>query len=155
MYLYFPMIDVAKIDSKISYYGVGTLMGKNKDQMNKYIERVDNAIEGIIDKFMNKLEENKFNFAFIGYFVSALSHEINHNCYNHLSKEGLERIEGINNEAARRYKNNLNNDNQNQNNVNIDDKLKNINKNNIDNKDRNNEINKVIKDYKKINQKRK
>ena len=61
---------------------------------------------------MNKLEENKFNDAFIRYFGSVLSHSINHNCYNNLSKESLERIERINNEADRRYKNNLNNDNQ-------------------------------------------
>ena len=46
---------------------------------------------------MNKLKENKFNvFTFIGYFSSVLSNAINHNCYNHLSKEGLEIIEGIN-----------------------------------------------------------
>ena len=38
---------------------------------------------------MNKLEENKFNDAFIRYFGSALSHSINHNCYNNLSKEGF------------------------------------------------------------------
>ena len=41
------MIYLAKTDTKISYYGIGTLTGKNKDQMDNYIERVNNSIDGL------------------------------------------------------------------------------------------------------------
>ena len=42
-----PVIDLAKTDSKISYYVVRNLMGKNKDKMDNNIERVDNSIDGL------------------------------------------------------------------------------------------------------------
>ena len=99
--------------AKIPAYGVGTVMGKNKDQMDDYAQRVDDAIDGVINKFMDNIEKNNFNVVFIGYFGSALSHAINHGCFNHLSKEVLERVQGINNEAARRYKNKSSQNNQN------------------------------------------
>ena len=129
--------------------------------MDNYLERVDDAIDGVIDKLMSKKEENNFNVVFIGYFGSALSHALDHNCYYHLSKDGLEKIQGINNEAARRYRENKKHNKQNDpngNNQNIDDKLNNMNKNNKnrykDKKARDEAIDKIIKnDYNNKNSK--
>lgn len=151
-----PAVEAVKTVAKIPAYGVGTVMGKNKDQMDDYAQRVNDAIDGVINKFMDNIEKNNFNVVFIGYFGSALSHAINHGCYNHLSKEGLERVQGINNEAARRYKNKSSQNNQNQNYDNLDDKLNDMNKRNREryreHKAVEDAINKAIKEDQKKNQ---
>ena len=56
-----PAIDLAKTSAKIPYYGVGKLIGKDQNQMDDYAERVNNAIDGVMDKFLGKLQENSFN----------------------------------------------------------------------------------------------
>lgn len=151
-----PAVDEVKTAAKIPAYGVGTVMGKNKDQIDDYAQRVNDAIDGVMNKFMDNIEKNNFNVVFIGYFASALSHAIDHGCYNHLSKEGLERVQGINNEAARRYKNKSSQKNQNQNYDNLDDILNNMNKRNREryreHKSVEDAIKKVIKEDQKKNQ---
>jgi len=89
---------------KGTYYGVGSLFGVTKEEMDVPIKIITDYASTKIEQGMNYLANKGINVRFIGDVCSVGMHFFDYYQVGKLSRGGLERIQGIFNESARRYK---------------------------------------------------
>ena len=102
-----PAMTLIGVAAKVSYYGTGHLLGLTKEQLDEPFEKVSNTIGNISDKVMNYLGSKGVNVRFLGDLGSTVLHFIDYKNVGKLTRTGLNKVNGIYNEGARRYKNNL------------------------------------------------
>lgn len=102
-----PAMTLVGVVAKVSYYGTGHLLGLTKEQLDEPFEKVSNAIGNLNDKVMNYLANKGVNVRFLGDLASTVLHIIDYRDVGKLTRTGLNKVNGIYNEGARRYKNKL------------------------------------------------
>ena len=101
-----PFIDLTKNTGKNIIYGIGYALGKTNEEMDQSLEKFSDNFSTKYDQAIDKLAGWGFSGRFLGDIGSAFSQVINYYNISNLSQEGLERVQGLQNEAARRYNEN-------------------------------------------------
>ena len=98
-----PFIYGVKSIAAICYYGSGYGLGRTKEEMDKSLEKMGDTFSTKYDKAIDYLAQGGFNARFLGDVGAAFGQVINYYNIANLSDEGLERVQGLQNEASRRY----------------------------------------------------
>ena len=98
-----PFIYGVKCIAAICYYGSGYGLGRTKEEMDKSLEKMGDTFSTKYDKAIDYLAQGGFNARFLGDVGAAFGQVINYYNIANLSDEGLERVQGLQNEASRRY----------------------------------------------------
>ena len=101
-----PIIGLEKA-SKFIYYKGGNFLGFSDEQLDKPIKKISDFVDDKIDKMMDYLDDKGWNVRFIGDFASVALHVLDYYSIGKLTRGATEKIRGIFNEGARRYKNRL------------------------------------------------
>ena len=92
------------VDSaKLSYYGSGYILGRTKEEMEQSLDKMGDEFSTQYDRMIDKIAEWGPSGRLLDDIGSSLSVIINYYNLANLSNEGLERVQGLQNEAARRY----------------------------------------------------
>ena len=98
-----PFVYAVKSVAAISYYSSGYAMGRTKEEMDKYMKKMGDEFSSKYDKALEYLANGGYNARFLGDVGAAFGTVINYYNFASLSDEGFERVQGLQNEAARRY----------------------------------------------------
>ncbi len=98
-----PFVYAAKSAAAICYYGSGYGIGRTKEEMDKSLKKMGDAFSTKYDKALDYLSQGGYNARFLGDVGAAFGKVINYYNFAYLSDEGLERVQGLQNEAAKRY----------------------------------------------------
>lgn len=105
-----PVINFAQNTAKTAYYGTGRLLGKSDNEMQQSLDKIDDAFSTGYDQIIDKLSTINYSGRLFSDIGLAFSHVIAYANISSLSDEGLAKIQGFNDEAARRYNKNKNNE---------------------------------------------
>lgn len=98
-----PFVYAVKSAISICYYGSGYGMGRTKEEMDKQLKNMGDEFSTKYDKALKYLANGGYNARFLGDVGSAFGKVINYYNFASLSDEGFERVQGLQDEAARRY----------------------------------------------------
>ena len=98
-----PIAALVVDSAKLSYYGAGYALGKTREEMDQSLEKMGDAFSTQYDNMIDKLASWGPSGRLLDDIGGSLSVIINYYNLANLSNEGLERVQGLQNEAARRY----------------------------------------------------
>lgn len=98
-----PIAALVVDSTKLSYYGAGYALGKTREEMDQSLEKMGDAFSTQYDNMIDKLASWGPSGRLLDDIGGSLSVIINYYNLANLSNEGLERVQGLQNEAARRY----------------------------------------------------
>ena len=106
-----PVINATQEVARNTYYYGGRLLGKSDEEMQQSLDKIDDTFSTKYDQIIDKLSTINYSGRFFGDIALSFSHVIAYANITSLSDEGLARIQGFNDEAARRYNQNKNKNN--------------------------------------------
>ena len=101
-----PVVAAEKF-VKFCYYEGGKKLGFSEEQLDKPINAISNFVDDKINKAMDLLADLGVNVRFVGDLAAVVLHVVQYTPMGKLTRGGIQKIKGIYNEGARRYRNRL------------------------------------------------
>ena len=103
-----PIISLINNFAKAFYYGYWVILGKTKEEMDKSLGEIGDNFYNKYDEFINKLDSKGFNGRFIKDIGFVFIQFIDYYNITKLSEDGKKKVQGLQNEAIRKYNENKN-----------------------------------------------
>ena len=101
-----PVINLAQNTAKTALYGAGKIIGRSSDEIDQSLDKMKDNFSTQYDGIINKLSEVGYNGRFWHDIATPFAHVIAYYNMSSLTNEALEKIRGLEIEAARRYRSN-------------------------------------------------